>query len=522
MACLDENTITAFIEGSLSDEAQAQVDAHVDECASCRRLLSAVAPLIEPPSALQTSGMSPTRGSLSATGTDELGRFRWAAAVRVGTTLRGKWRLERLLGVGGTAAVYAARHVNHGGHAAIKIIHKVVAVDSEERRRFLREGYAANAVGHPGIVRVLDDDVDESGAIFLVSELVEGETLHARLRRLGPMLPDEVLRLAEAVLDILAAAHERGIVHRDIKPENIFACNDGGTRLLDFGIARIREATNEATQTTALGIALGTPAFMPPEQALGRSESVGPRSDLWALGATMFTLVTGRFVHGGSTVTELLRSAIKEPAPPLASVGATLPAVLCAVVDRALSFAPEDRFASALEMREAVRSARAAVTPDDEPLTVPERIDPPPATAMSPAVVAPKASGSRLRRFAVVLAGVLCALVLGGWSMRARWLPAAASTNAPAPTVAATAEPKARTPAVESTVAIAAAAPNNPANAPTMSLVPSKVGVAAKPRGTSTEPPLRAAPRAERVERATPTATSIPAPSASTWLDKRL
>src|SRR5215472_13077965 len=158
------------------------------------------------------------------------------AQARIGTTLKGKWRIDAHLGTGGMASVFAATHRN-GNRVAIKMLHLDLSMNMEVRRRFLREGYAANAVGHPGSVRVHDDDIAEEGEVFLVMDLLEGETLEARARRFGNVLPlGEVLRAAHTVLDVLAAAHERGIVHRDIKPDNVFLTQAGSIHVLDFGI----------------------------------------------------------------------------------------------------------------------------------------------------------------------------------------------------------------------------------------------------------------------------------------------
>lgn len=148
------------------------------------------------------------------------------ARERVGATL-GKYVIERLLGVGGMAAVYAARHRN-GNRVAVKVLHRELSVDGNIRQRFLREGYVANAVEHAGVVRVLDDDTAADGSVFLVMELLEGETLEARLRRKGVLDAADVLSLTDQLLDVLAAAHGRGILHRDIKPENLFLTSPAG------------------------------------------------------------------------------------------------------------------------------------------------------------------------------------------------------------------------------------------------------------------------------------------------------
>jgi serine/threonine-protein kinase len=278
------------------------------------------------------------------------------AQTRVGQVIKEKWRLDVLLGVGGMAAVYAATHRN-GSRVAIKILHPELSTHHEVRTRFLREGYVANAVGHEGAVRITDDDVAEDGAAFLVMELLDGETLEDRRVRSGGQLDeDEVLSLADQLLDVLAAAHAKGIVHRDIKPDNIFVTRAGQVKLLDYGIARLREVTSKSTATVS-GATMGTPAFMSPEQARALWDEVDARSDLWAVGATMFNLLTGRLVHEGRTTNEQLLHAMTKEPPPLESALPSATPAVCHVVNRALSFEKDRRWRDAGRMQEAVRGA---------------------------------------------------------------------------------------------------------------------------------------------------------------------
>ena len=303
----------------------------------------------------------------------------------MGTTLKGKWRLERLLGVGGMAAVYAAVHRNQS-RAAIKVLHSEYTVDDAICSRFLREGYAANTVAHPGAVTVLDDDVAEDGAAFLVMELLEGETLEARAGRKGGVLPlSEVLTLADQLLDTLAAAHEKGLVHRDLKPENLFLTVTGRLKILDFGIARLRDPLM-GKSTTAVGSFMGTPAFMAPEQARGRWEEVDGRSDIWAVGATLFTLLTGRFVHEAETVNDQLILAATTPAPSLRSIAVAepLPTSVVELVDRGLAYKKEERWYNARTMQAAVHDIIAEVgdgpVPVATPASTPDQSEPVAAT----------------------------------------------------------------------------------------------------------------------------------------------
>jgi eukaryotic-like serine/threonine-protein kinase len=281
--------------------------------------------------------------------------------ARLGIVLREKWRIDQLLGVGGMATVYAATHCNNGKRVAIKVLHAELSMIPEVRSRFLREGYVANKVSHPAIVSILDDDVAEDGSVFLVMELLEGETVESLRERSGNFVPvNKVAQIADQLLDVLAVAHEAGIVHRDIKPENLFLTHEGVIKVLDFGIARLRELQSaKITQTGAA--TMGTPAFMPPEQARGRSELVSPRTDIWAVGATMFTLASGRLVHDAETVNELLLSAMTRPAPPLLSVLPRFPPPIAAVIDRALAYEQSARWPNARAMQTALRQAAASI-----------------------------------------------------------------------------------------------------------------------------------------------------------------
>lgn len=288
------------------------------------------------------------------------------ARTRIGTVLNEKWRIDQLIGVGGMAVVYSATHRNKK-RAAIKMLHPELSIDPSIRTRFLREGYAANSVEHPGVVRVDDDDVTQDGAAFLVMELLDGETVDARCCRKGGRLPArEVLSIADLLLDVLASAHAKGVVHRDLKPENVFLNRDGALKVLDFGIARLKELSTHASATRT-GSLMGTPAFMAPEQARGRVDDIDGRTDLWAVGATMFYLLTGRFVHQAETPNEVLALAITQHAPPIASVDSQTPPQLAALVDRALAYHKQDRYPDARAMQTAVREAHAALqTTDDE------------------------------------------------------------------------------------------------------------------------------------------------------------
>ena len=321
-----------------------------------------------------------------------MGRDDPAALIRrrLGRVLKNKWRLERLLAVGGMGAVYEAAHRN-GKRVAIKMLHPALCRDPIQRKRFLREGYAANAIGDPRVVTVDDDDVDDDGSAFLVMELLEGESLnHAVDSQDGRVSVAKVLHCTDQLLGVLEVAHAKGIVHRDIKPENLFLTKSGALKVLDFGIARQREQANPGLSDTSQMTIMGTPAYMPPEQAKGRWEHVDGRSDLWSVGATMFRLLSGHYVHDAETRSEQLGLAMTAPARSLATVAPNLDPDLIVLVDRALAYDSKDRWQSAGEMRAALRpllGQPAESPPLPEAIEPREQIAPPTMDSISAPVV---------------------------------------------------------------------------------------------------------------------------------------
>ena len=195
------------------------------------------------------------------------------AQARVGSVLRDKYRLERVLGIGGMAAVYSAVHRNQA-RFAIKMLHADLSEQKSVRRRFLREGYVANSVKHAGRrwrTIMLDDDVAEDGSAFLVMELLDGISIEELWDRCAQRLASaHVVAIVDPLLEVLAAAHANGVVHRDIKPANVFVTREGQIKVLDFGIGRVRDAVT-GTGVTSAGTVVGTPAFMSPTSRPGAS-----------------------------------------------------------------------------------------------------------------------------------------------------------------------------------------------------------------------------------------------------------
>jgi eukaryotic-like serine/threonine-protein kinase len=272
-----------------------------------------------------------------------------------------KFRIDAKLGEGATSVVYAATHMNNGLRVAIKVLHAELAQEAEIKTRFLREGYAANSIQHPGVARVLDDDTLEDGTVFLVMDLLDGESLKGRAMRLGGFLPlQEMLPITDRLLDVLATAHDQGVVHRDIKPDNVFLTRDGAIKVLDFGLARMKQNVEKFfLETTGAGVVLGTLDFMSPEQARGDNAAVDARSDLWSVGATMFTMLSGKRVHSGKSMGEYLAAAGTEQPKSLAFYAPQLPPQIVGIVDRAVALQQNVRWQSAREMQNAIRSLYA-------------------------------------------------------------------------------------------------------------------------------------------------------------------
>jgi serine/threonine-protein kinase len=275
----------------------------------------------------------------------------------------GVWLVEHELGRGAMGVVHAARHAETGQRVALKVMSEALGERSSHAERFRREAALLGKLSHEGVVRIVDAGRDEpTGRLWMAMELLEGETLRERLDA-GTTHAATLVRLVRAVLPALEAAHALAIVHRDLKPDNVFLVRgDDGTehvKLLDFGIARpIAERT--ATQT---GIAVGTPWYMSPEQAL-RPSTVGDRSDVWSVGVMLYEAVTGEAPFDGETPHAVLLLAASEPHTPLHERVPSAPRALSELVDRCLAKRPELR-PSAAEVGAALDAILA--DPETEP-----------------------------------------------------------------------------------------------------------------------------------------------------------
>ena len=271
---------------------------------------------------------------------------------RLGRVLGGKWRVESVLGHGGTSTVYLATDVTGGGRGALKVFHRELARHPRVLKLLLAEARLVAAIDHPGTVKVLDDGVNADCA-FIVFEVLVGESLDDLRQSRGGRVPlGEMMPIGDAVMDALSAVHRAGVVHRDLKPGNIHILVGGGVKLLDFGFAKLRGYTADAAQDI-----VGTASFMPPEQALGLTKKVDARSDVWSLGATLFFCLSAQPVHLGKHLDAMLLASAQVKPRSLADAAPELPSQVVAVVDRALLYPKAERWPDVDAMRTAWQAA---------------------------------------------------------------------------------------------------------------------------------------------------------------------
>jgi serine/threonine-protein kinase len=283
-------------------------------------------------------------------------------ALEPGTTIAGRYRLDDRLGEGGMGEVWAATHVITRRRVALKLLKHSAVQRADLRQRALREARAACAVQHPAVVEVLDVLEIEGGGPVLVMDLLAGETLGARLARLGALPVHEVLTLLLPVVEALEQAHKKGIIHRDLKPENIFLHRPQGgdvsVKVLDFGIAKLTATEGDAAGTgslTGTGAVIGTPWYMAPEQVYGERD-IDPRADIWALGVILYECLAGVRPVEGSSVGQVLKRILKEGIVPVERRVEAVPPELAALVGRMLAHDREGRPHDLAEVRRTLAS----------------------------------------------------------------------------------------------------------------------------------------------------------------------
>jgi len=278
-----------------------------------------------------------------------------AIELAAGALIGARYRLERRLGEGGMGVVWAAEDTVAGGRVAIKIMKATEVPDA--RRRFLREGRAAAAVRHPGVVRILDVLEIDDGTPAITMELLEGESLRDALAREGRLALPVLLDVIAQVIAAVGTAHSLGVVHRDLKPENIFLVGGrtGGpvgertAKVLDFGIAKLTALDGEAARSTGIttGAVMGTPAYMAPEQVFGESD-VDHLADVWAIGLVAYQCASGVLPTQGDNIGQILKNVVARPFEPLEEL-AGVPRELSDLVERMLA---RERTARPVDLRE--------------------------------------------------------------------------------------------------------------------------------------------------------------------------
>jgi eukaryotic-like serine/threonine-protein kinase len=277
-------------------------------------------------------------------------------------TLVGEYKIESRLGQGGMGTVYAARHPVIGKRVAVKVLSYFFSRDAGLVKRFTDEARAVNKIGHPNIIDVFSFGRLADGRQYFVMEYLEGETMTAWLDRGAPPFA-ESRRFLLQICEALEAAHREGIVHRDLKPDNIWIARpkhgEPYTKVLDFGLAKLMDAEQEKSATRT-GTIMGTPQFMSPEQCVGRG--VDHRTDIYALGAIIFRIYSGRLAFDGSSSAEIIAAQLYQPPPKPSSFAAMAPKLEALILD-CLEKDPNRRPASAIELsmrlREATQSAGA-------------------------------------------------------------------------------------------------------------------------------------------------------------------
>ena len=283
----------------------------------------------------------------------------------LGTTI-GVYRVARLLGIGGMGRVYKAVHPQIGSRVAIKVLSRECSDRRDLVDRFFSEAKAVNLIRHENIVNVLDLAMLPDGRPVIIMEYLDGASLSAIIAdaegRGGRLPLGGIARLTVEVLDALGAAHAKGIVHRDLKPDNVFVTPGGRCKVLDFGIAKLRPEDGVGGAATVTGSLLGTPHYMSPEQATGRP--VDHRADLYAMGVMLYECATLQKPFVADSLFDLLRKHIEEPVRPPSQLRPDISAALDSVVGAALGKLPDDRFASAAPMSQALQNATASLAPD--------------------------------------------------------------------------------------------------------------------------------------------------------------
>jgi serine/threonine-protein kinase len=388
-----------------------------------------------------------------------------------------RYRLDRHLGRGGMGTVWSAVHAVTGARVALKLVHAPPQASGALRRRFMDEARAASAAMHPNVIRVHDVFELEDHTLVMVMDLLEGETLGARLAASAPLGVQETAAALRPVAEAVAAAHARGIVHRDLKPDNVFLAREDGEvvpKVLDFGIAKL--ADPERDGVTATGVTLGTPCYMAPEQGFGERDIDG-RADVWALGVVLYQCLSGIRPLEADNLGQFLKRLMTTAIVPLGELEPDLPADLGDLSNRMLARVRDDR-PSLDEVIEVLRRHETGMRASPEPVV---RASPPHGPA----------------RHRLALAG----LVAAGAAAIAGWVYIGNDGTEPQPSPADTATGR-------------AAPPPPPASSPPPAPLPPPIDPPPPPVASSARaaPPPPPPPRLRASAAPTPSASAPPKP----------
>ncbi|HVU04930.1 MAG TPA: serine/threonine-protein kinase [Polyangiaceae bacterium] len=300
----------------------------------------------------------------------------------LGATVGDTFSIVRVVGEGGMARVYEGRHVRLPSRRfAIKVLHHMYAQQPNIVARFQREAEAASGIGHPNVVDVYDVGTTPDGRPYLVSELLEGRDFASLLDERGSLPAPAAVHVVRQVCRALTAAHAHGVVHRDVKPENVFLVGDMEApivKVLDFGISKVD--TGGGASLTQTGMIMGTPGYMPPEQA--RGGKTDHRADIYGVGAMLYRAVTGKLPFDSDDATEALTMVLTEEPPRPRSIQPSIPEALELIIERAMAKNPEDRYSSMAELDEKLAPF------DPEAGASFSLVPPPPGTVIAPRTTA--------------------------------------------------------------------------------------------------------------------------------------
>jgi serine/threonine protein kinase len=420
--------LTAFTLGTLDEEAQAPIEVHVASCTSCQER-AATAPgdrfvellrsayartsreagtFVDPAAQVQTPVPLAAVAVTDALALAESDRPQVPDALPPELACHERYRVVRLLGVGGMGAVYEAEHRVMQRPAALKVINRAYTASAAARERFRREVRAAARLSHPNIVTTHDAE-DAGETLFLVMEYVEGTDLGRLVQERGPLLVDRACDYVRQAALGLEHAFEQGMVHRDLKPHNLMRTPDGRVKILDFGLARFASEAAEAAGLTGTGLVLGTVDYIAPEQA-DNAHQADIRSDIYSLGCTLYHMLAGQPPFPTGTPLQKVMAHVEKKPQPLTELRPDLPEGLMPVLDRMMAKNPKDRYQTPAEVALALEpfTRATAVAPAPKPRP------PAPATDDGPTVIIPKPSVVDRSRSRFVIATAILAFLVAG------------------------------------------------------------------------------------------------------------